>query len=55
MLKRGSTLLDVAAAVHKDVAKKFKFARLWNKASLDGQMVERSYLLEDGDLVEIHL
>ncbi|MCZ6486519.1 MAG: TGS domain-containing protein [Acidobacteria bacterium] len=54
VLKRGSTLLDVAAAVHKDVASNFKFARVWGKASFDGQMVERSYLLEDGDLVEIH-
>ena len=55
VLKRGSTVLDVATAVHKSLAEGFKFARVWGQAQFDGQRVERSYLLEDGDLVEIHL
>ncbi|MBI4447017.1 MAG: TGS domain-containing protein [Acidobacteria bacterium] len=55
VLKRGSTVTDVATLVHKDLALHFKFARVWGKTRFNGQMVERSYLLEDGDCVEIHV
>ncbi len=51
---RGSTILDAAATVHKDIAQSFKFARVWGHARFEGQMVERSYVLEDGDIVELH-
>ena len=54
VLKQGSTIFDVAVTVHRELAQNFKFARVWGKAKFDGQMVERSYLVEDGDLVEIH-
>ena len=54
VLKRGSTIVDVATTVHKDVALSFKFARVWGKTKFEGQMVERSYIIEDGDLVELH-
>ena len=51
---RGSTILDAAATVHKEIAQSFKFARVWGHSRFEGQMVERSYVLEDGDVVEIH-
>jgi ribosome-interacting GTPase 1 len=54
VLKRGSTIVDVATTVHRDVAQSFKFARVWGKTKFEGQMVERSYIVEDGDLVELH-
>jgi len=54
VLKQGNTIFDVAVTVHREMAQNFKFARVWGKAKFDGQMVERSYLVEDGDLVEIH-
>lgn len=54
VLKRGGTILDAAAAVHKDLAENFKFARVWGKTLFDGQMVERTHVMEDGDIVEIH-
>jgi ribosome-interacting GTPase 1 len=54
VLKRGSTIVDVARTVHKDIAQSFKFARVWGKTRFEGQMVERSYIVEDGDLVELH-
>ena len=54
VLKRGSTIVDVASTVHKDIAQSFKFARVWGKTKFEGQMVERSYMVEDGDLVELH-
>ncbi len=54
LLPRGATVLDAAAAVHKDLATHFKFAKLWGKTRFDGQMVERTHIVEDGDIVEIH-
>lgn len=54
VLKRGSTVLDAAAQIHKDLAERFKYARVWGKTRFEGQMVERDYVLEDGDLLEVH-
>ncbi len=55
VLPRGSTLLDAAAAVHKDFAASLKYAKVWGKKTFDGQMVEKDYILEDGDVVELHI
>ena len=55
MLARGSTLEHLAAKVHKDFATKLKFARVWGPKAYDGQMVQRDYILEDEDVVELHL
>ncbi len=56
-LKRGTTIIDLARAVHKDFFEKFKYARIWRQGSfaLQGQMVNRDFLLEDGDIVELHI
>jgi ribosome-interacting GTPase 1 len=54
VLRRGQTVLDAAAAVHKDLHKNFQFARIWNPPVYNGQMVERTHEVEDGDLLEIH-
>jgi small GTP-binding protein len=54
VLKKGATVVEAAEAVHKDLAEGFKFARIWGKGKYDGQMVERDYVLEDGDLLEVH-
>ena len=54
VLEKGSTIQDAAVTVHKDLGESFKFARVWGRTKFEGQMVERSYVLEDGDLVEIH-
>lgn len=56
VLKRGSTVLDAARHVHKDFAEQLKFARLFHKSGgLDGLPVERSHLVEDGDILEFHI
>jgi ribosome-interacting GTPase 1 len=61
VLKSGSTVLDVAKAVHRDFVHTLKYARIWSpehsKRTLkhDGQMVERTYRLEDGDILELHV
>ncbi len=54
LLPQGSTVLEAASAVHKDLARRFRYARLWGQARFEGQMVEREHVLEDGDLIEIH-
>ena len=54
-LPRGSTVKDFAERIHKDFVKNFCFARLWRKE--DGVVERRvglNYILEDGDIVEIH-
>jgi ribosome-interacting GTPase 1 len=56
-LKRGSTVQDMARAVHKDFAQSLKYARLWREsgAAYQGNMVNRDQVLEDQDTVELHL
>lgn len=55
VLPRGSTLLDAASNVHKDFAAKLKFARIWGSGKHDGIMARRDHVLEDGDIIELHL
>jgi ribosome-interacting GTPase 1 len=50
-----STLADLAGKIHKDFVAKLRFAKLWGRAVFDGQMVQRDYVLQDGDVVEIHI
>ncbi|BAB65515.1 TGS domain-containing protein [Sulfurisphaera tokodaii] len=55
-LKRGSTVIDVARKLHNDLAENFKYARVWGKSvKFQGQKVGADYVLEDGDIVEIHV
>jgi len=55
ILKRGSTIEDVALSVHKDFAAKLRYARVWGSGKFDGQMVKRDYLVGEGDVIELHL
>ena len=55
VLPRGSTLETLAVKIHKDFASKLKYARIWGKEVFDGQMVQRDYVLQEGDTAEIHL
>lgn len=52
---KGSSLMDMAKAVHKDFAQKLKYARIWGKKKYQGQKVNRSYVLEDEDIIELHI
>ena len=54
ILEEGSTVLDLAEEVHQDLVRKFRYARVWGSAEFPGQQVERTYVLRDGDIVEIH-
>ncbi len=53
--RRGSTVEDFAAKVHKDFVDNLKGARVWGKAVFDGQLVGRDYVLQDEDVVELHI
>lgn len=51
----GSTLLEMAALVHRDFADKLKHARIWGTGVYDGQTVKRDHVLHDRDVVELHV
>lgn len=53
-IRKGSTLMDFAAVVHKDFVRRLRFARAWGKHHLDGAQIGRDHVLEDGDIVELH-
>ena len=55
ILGRGSTLADAAEAVHKDFRARLKYARVWGSGKHDGIMVKRDHILQDGDIIELHL
>ncbi len=50
----GCTVIEFAERIHKDFSTKLKFARIWGSAKFDGQKVERSHVLRDQDIVELH-
>ena len=54
-LPRGSTVGDLAARVHKDLAASMKHARIWGPSAFDGQAVHAVHVLAEGDIVEIHV
>jgi uncharacterized protein len=54
-LKRGSTVLDFAAMIHKDFPQQLKNALVWGSSRFDGQAVPREHILEDRDIVELQL
>ncbi len=54
-LRRGSTVMDMAQAVHKDFAQNLKYARIWRPDKFQGQMANREQALEDGDIIELHM
>jgi ribosome-interacting GTPase 1 len=51
----GCTVIEFAEHIHKDFLSKLKFAKIWGSAKFDGQKVERSYVLKDKDIVELHM
>lgn len=55
VLRQGATILDVAEAVHKALAAGLKFARVWGADTFDGQRVTRDYVVQDGDVIELHI
>jgi small GTP-binding protein len=55
ILERGSTVAIAAATIHKSFAQRMKFARIWGSGKFDGVQVKRDHVLQDGDIIEVHL
>ncbi len=55
VLKKGSTTLDLAVKVHKDFVARLRYAKLWRQAQSDGMMVSKDFVLQDKDVLELHL
>lgn len=53
-MRRGDTVLDVALQVHPDLARTFKFARIWGSGKFSGQQVGADHPVADRDVVELH-
>jgi ribosome-interacting GTPase 1 len=51
----GSTVHYLAGHIHKELAAKLKFARLWGDNVFPGQQVNHDHVLHDKDVVEIHV
>lgn len=51
----GSTLVEMAAEVHRDFAENLKSARIWGTGVFEGQSVKRDHVLHDKDVVELHI
>jgi ribosome-interacting GTPase 1 len=54
-LKIGSSVMSLAKAVHKDFAQNLRFARIWSQNKYQGQKVNRDHILEDEDIIELHI
>ena len=55
ILKKGSTVGDVALSIHKDFAAKLRYAKIWGSGKFDGQMVKRDFFVNEGDVIELHI
>src|SRR5262249_33237057 len=51
----GSTLIDMAALVHRGFVAGLKSARIRGTGVSDGQTVKRDHVLHDKDIVELHV
>lgn len=54
-LKRNTKVIELAEIIHKDLVKNFKYARLWRNGNDKVIIAGRDYLLEDKDIIEIHV
>jgi ribosome-interacting GTPase 1 len=54
VLPMGSTVMDVASAVHRDIAEALRYAKLWGSGRYEGQAVQKDFVLSDGDVIELH-
>jgi ribosome-interacting GTPase 1 len=55
ILKKGSTVGDVALSIHKDFVAKLRYAKIWGSGKFEGQMAKRDYIVSEGDVIELHI
>jgi uncharacterized protein len=46
--------MDLAVHIHKQLAQKLKTAKIWGTGVYDGQNDQRTHVLNDKDVVELH-
>lgn len=51
---KGSTVMDLAVHIHRQLAEKLKTAKIWGTGVYAGQNVQRTHILNDKDIVELH-
>ncbi|MCS7134061.1 MAG: TGS domain-containing protein [Candidatus Caldarchaeum sp.] len=54
VMKKGTTVGELAQIIHKEIAKELKFAKVWGRSvKIQGQQVGPGHVLMDGDTVEL--
>ncbi|CAN5253975.1 50S ribosome-binding GTPase [soil metagenome] len=51
----GSTVSEFAGYVHNDFEETVKNARVWGSGAFDGQTVGRDHVVQDKDVIELHM
>ncbi|HNT33520.1 MAG TPA: 50S ribosome-binding GTPase [bacterium] len=54
-IHRGANLMEFAGVVHKDFVEQLKYGRVWGSGKFEGQIIKHDHILQDGDIVELHL
>ncbi len=54
-IREGSTVLNVVEQIHKDFVSRLRYVRLWGSGRFDGQHAPQDHIVQDKDIVEIHL
>ena len=54
VMPRGSTVIDLARSIHRELAEKLKSARCWGSGVHNGQNIHRTHVLCDKDIIELH-
>ena len=55
ILPEGASVLDFAEKVHRDFRNRFSYARVWGQSGVGGRRVSREYIVQDKDIIELHL
>jgi ribosome-interacting GTPase 1 len=53
-LSAGSTVMDLAVGIHRQLAENLKSARIWGTGVHPGQNVQKNHILNDKDIIELH-
>lgn len=55
VLRKGSSIHDLALKIHTNIAERFKSARVWPRGQGAGLPVNRDHQLTEGDVIEIRI
>ena len=55
VVDEGTTVIDLAAHIHKDFVAQFNYARVWGGEFYDGQRIGKTEPLSEGLVIEFYL